>query len=453
MQGDVEPEEVLRRAQILWDADVLPTLESYVRIPNLSPNFAPSWESDGYMDEAVELLASWCRSRPIDGIEVDVVRPAGLTPTLLVDIPAHGAGPDEHEGAEILIYGHMDKQPEFTGWREGLGPWEPVREGERLYGRGTADDGYAVFAALASIEAIRSAGGTHARCLVMIEGSEESGSCDLPATLDAIADRVGQPSLVVCLDSGCPSYDRIWCTGSLRGLAVGTLTVRVLDEGIHSGSAGGVVPSSFRIARILLSRVEDETTGEILLDELKVAIPPNAREEAEAVVGMVGEQAVGEFPVVKGLELMGKDTADRLVRRNWEPAMSVVGAEGLPSPDSAGNVLRPFTSLKLGFRLPPTCDSHAAAEAIERALTADPPLRRRGDLRASLGGRRLGSTRFGEVAGRVSRRGLDRVLREALRHRGRRWDHPVHGDAQRALPRCADHRYRCARAGEQRPRA
>jgi len=301
------------------------------------------------------------------------VRPAGLTPTLVVDVPAHGPAPREHEGPEVLIYGHMDKQPEFSGWREGLGPWEPVREGDRLYGRGTADDGYAVFAALTCIEAIRTAGGSHSRCLVMIEGSEESGSPDLRATLDAIASHIGQPSLVVALDSGCPSYDRVWCTGSLRGLVTGTLTVRVLGQGVHSGSAGGVVPSTFRIARRLLSRVEDEGTGEILLDELKVPIPPGVAEDAEAVAAMVGEEAVGVFPVVGGLELVGTTTADRLVRRNWEPAMSVTGAEGLPSLVSAGNVLRPFTSLQLGFRLPPTCDSHAAADAIERALVADPP--------------------------------------------------------------------------------
>jgi acetylornithine deacetylase/succinyl-diaminopimelate desuccinylase-like protein len=373
MGGRVEPRDVLRRAQTLWDTDVLPTLESYVRIPNLSPHFAPAWESDGHMDAAVELLADWCRTRPIDGIEVDVVRPPGLSPSIVVDIPAHGPEARKHDGPEVVIYGHMDKQPEFTGWREGLGPWEPVREGDRLYGRGTADDGYAVFAALTCIEAIRSAGGSHARCLVLIEGSEESGSPDLPATLDALADRIGQPSLVVSLDSGCPSYDRIWCTGSLRGLVAGTLTVRVLQQGVHSGSAGGVVPSSFRIARMLLSRIEDERTGEILLEELKVPIPPGATGDAEAVAKMVGEEAVGVFPVVEGLELTGDTTADRLMRRNWEPAMSVIGAEGFPSLVSAGNVLRPFTSLQLGFRLPPTCDSHAAARAIERALTADPP--------------------------------------------------------------------------------
>jgi acetylornithine deacetylase/succinyl-diaminopimelate desuccinylase-like protein len=373
MQQQVDPADVIRIASSLWDQQALPALEHYVRIPNLSPDFAPHWESDGHMDEAVEHLAGWCRSRPIEGIEVDVVRPPGLTPTIVVDIPAHGTGPRDHEGPEVLVYGHMDKQPEFTGWREGLGPWEPVREGDRLYGRGTADDGYAVFAALTCIEAIRTAGGSHSRCLVMIEGSEESGSTDLPATLDAIAGRIGQPSLVVSLDSGCPSYDRIWCTGSLRGLVSGTLTVRVMTQGVHSGSAGGVVPSTFRIARALLSRIEDEQTGEILLDELKVPIPPGATHEAESLSAMLGEEAVGVFPVVDGLELLGTSTADRVVRHTWKPAMSVTGAQGLPSLESAGNVLRPFTSLKLGFRLPPTCDSHAAAKAIERALVDDPP--------------------------------------------------------------------------------
>ena len=213
----------------------------------------------------------------------------------------------------------------------------------------------------------------HAVRAILIEGSEESGSPHLPATLDVIADRLGRPSLVVSLDSGCLSYDRIWCTGSVRGLVSGTLTVRVLEQGVHSGSAAGLVPSSFRIARMLLSRIENETTGEILLDELKVAIPSSVRRDSQTVAGMVGDEYFEEFPVVDGLEIAGTHTADRLVRRNWQPAMSVTGADGLPALVSAGNVLRPFTSLQLGFRLSPTCDSRLCAEAIERVLTADPP--------------------------------------------------------------------------------
>jgi acetylornithine deacetylase/succinyl-diaminopimelate desuccinylase-like protein len=375
MTGAVESERLLGEARRLWDTDVLPTLESYVRIPNLSPHFAPDWAEKGFMDQAVDLLAGWCRSRPVDGLRVDVVRPEALTPSIVVEIPASADSPtgDVGEGPGVIFYGHLDKQPEFTGWREGLGPWEPVREGQRLYGRGVADDGYSVFAALSSVEALRASGGSHSGCLVIIEGSEESGSPDLAQTLDELRDRIGRPSLVLALDSGCPTYDRLWCTTSLRGLVSGTLTVRVLDEGVHSGSAGGVIPSSFRIARALLSRIEDQSTGEVLLDELRVPVPWSAVEEAKHVASMIGDMAVGQFPLVEGMRLAGSDVADRLVRRTWEPAMSVTGAEGLPPILSAGNVLRPFTSLQVGFRLPPTCDSAVAAAAIERAFTTDPP--------------------------------------------------------------------------------
>jgi len=370
----VETEKLLERASSVWESDVLPTLETYVRIPNLSPQFAPDWKSDGHMDRAADLLAGWCRARPIDGVRVDVVQPPGLTPSILVDVPGHGAASSAGEDdPQVLLYGHMDKQPEFTGWREGLGPWDPVLEDGHLYGRGTADDGYAVFCALTAIEALRAAGGSHARCLVLIEGSEESGSPDLPATLEAIAGRVGGPRLVVALDTGCATYDRLWCTESLRGLINGTLEVRVLSEGVHSGSAGGVVPSSFRIARMLLSRVEDEASGEILLEEMNVPVPTAAVDAARSLSELVGEAALEDFPVVDGLRLTGSGTVDRILSRTWKPSLSVIGAEGLPDARVAGNVLRPYTALELGFRLPPTCDAARAAVALERALTADPP--------------------------------------------------------------------------------
>lgn len=374
MERAADPEDLVARSQAIWDRDVLPALERYTQIPNLSPHFAPDWQIRGHMDKAVDLIVDWCRSRPIDGVTVEVIRPDGMTPTIVIDVPAHGDGVADKDGNPgVLFYGHYDKQPEFTGWREGLGPWEPVREGDRLYGRGTADDGYSTFAALTAVEALRAGGGRHARCLLVIEGSEESGSPHLAPSLDAIADKTGIPTVVVALDTGCPTYDRLWSTTSLRGLLSGTLRVQVLEQGVHSGSAGGVVPSSFRIARMLLSRVEDEATGEILLPELRTPVSLTVVDEADRLAKVVGESTVGPFPTVDGLELTGADAAERLIRRSWEPSLSVVGAEGLPALLDAGNVLRPYTSLRLSFRLPPTCDSKRAADAVQRVLTADPP--------------------------------------------------------------------------------
>jgi acetylornithine deacetylase/succinyl-diaminopimelate desuccinylase-like protein len=286
----------------------------------------------------------------------------------VIDVPAcHGGSDDD----TVLLYGHLDKQPEMVGWRDGLGPWTPVVEHDRLYGRGGADDGYAAFASLLAIEAAQAQGATHNRCVVLIEASEESGSIDLPAHLDALRDRLGSPSLVLCLDSGCLDDQRLWFTTSLRGMVSGTLRVDVLREGVHSGEASGVVPSTFRIARQLLDRIEDSTTGRILLPELHVAIPADRRLQADDTGA---EFAVGDdYPFVDGARPMVTGSATQLLARTWEPALSVTGAAGLPAVADAGNVLRPSTSLQLSIRLPPTCDHDRARAAVAAALTTDPP--------------------------------------------------------------------------------
>src|SRR6516165_6534532 len=267
-----------------WRADIVPILRDYVAIPNVSPAFDAEWASRGHIRDAVDLVAGWCRSRPIDGLRVEVHELPGRTPLLLCDVPAFGAaGGDD----TVVLYGHLDKQPAMEGWRDGLGPWTPVLDGDRLYGRGGADDGYAAFASLVAIEAVREAGGAHHRCVVLIEASEESGSPDLPAYVEALAHRVGTPSLVLCLDSGALDYDRLWVTTSLRGLANGTLRVEILDEGVHSGSATGIVPDSFRIAREVLSRIEDSRTGEVAVAACRAEVPDDRRREAEETAAVI----------------------------------------------------------------------------------------------------------------------------------------------------------------------
>lgn len=351
-----------------WDG-IVPLLHDYIAIPNVSPVFDPEWKANGHMDRAVALIADWCRARPIPGLSVEVIELEGRTPVILMEIPAT-AGAD---GADtVLLYGHLDKQPEMEGWREDLGPWTPVLEGDRLYGRGGADDGYSAFASLTAVEAVHQAGGSHARCVVLIEASEESGSPDLPAYVDALADRIGTPSLVVCLDSGCIDDQRMWITTSLRGLVGGTLTVDIVTDGLHSGDVSGMVPSTFRIARTLLDRVEEAATGAILLPELNVDIPADRVAEAErtaAEIGRIGDH----YPFVDGAGPTTDDPVEQLLRRTWHPSLSVVGADGLPPTARAGNVLRPSTSLKLSLRIPPTADPDAAAAAVKGALEADAP--------------------------------------------------------------------------------
>lgn len=350
-------------AHRIWEEDVLPTLERYTTVPCLSPAFDPDWESGGHLAEAAALLATWCAARPVNGITAEVVAPDGATPVLLVEAPATGGAT-----GTVVAYGHLDKQPPLGSWRTGLGPFTPVREGDRLYGRGTGDDGYATFAAVTAAELLDTAGIPRPRVLVLTEASEESGSPDLPGHLEALAPRIGRPDLVLCLDSGCLSYDRLWLTTSLRGNLVVSVTVQVLTEGVHSGSAGGIVPTSFRLLRQLLDRLEDPATGEVRVPELRAEVP-DAYRPSEPLPW----QAAEAFPTVAGLELEGASDLDRLVRRAWGPAVAVTGMDGIPAVRDGGNVLRPFTTAKVSLRLPPTVDSRQAAAAVQAVLLADPP--------------------------------------------------------------------------------
>lgn len=363
----MDAQQLTRFVDRVWDTSITPSLVEYVRIPNKSPAFEPEWASLGHMDDAVALIEGWCREQRIEGLHVEVVRLEGRTPLLYMEIPG------DRQDDCVMLYGHLDKQPEMTGWFEHLGPWKPVIEGDKLYGRGAADDGYAAFASLTAIRALREHGGKHARCVVLIEGCEESGSYDLPYYIDHLKDRIGRPSLVVCLDSGCGNYDQLWCTTSLRGMAAGELTVQILDEGVHSGDASGVVPSSFRIVRQLLSRLEDENTGRILPEAFQVDIPQQRLDQADACARVLGPDMYARFPWSNGSGPITKDLTQVVLNRTWRPFLEVVGAGGLPSLRDAGNVLRPSTSVKLSLRLPPTCDPVAAVEALGRVLTDDPP--------------------------------------------------------------------------------
>ena len=352
----------------VWEDSILPALHDYVSIPNVSSAYDAQWRANGHMMRAAELMRDWCVARRIEGMKVELLTHGQLSPLLLIEIPAHLTDRTD----TVLLYGHMDKQPEMTGWREPFGPWTPVVEDGRLYGRGGADDGYAVFASLTAIETAQAEGRPHARCVVLIEASEESGSIDLPGWLDNVSDVLGEPSLVICLDSGCLDYERMWVTTSLRGLADGVLRVDVLDEGVHSGDASGVVPSSFRIARNLLERVEDSATGRILLPELHSDIPAHRTKEAQETAAEFPRPISDHFPFAGGTGPMTHDPAEQLLNRTWRPTLSVTGADGWPATDRAGNVLRPSTALRLSFRLPPTCDADAALAALGSALTSGP---------------------------------------------------------------------------------
>ncbi len=365
----IDPKRTADFVKGVWDDSIVPALSDYIKIPNRSPAFDADWNAKGHMSRAVEQVASWCRARAIAGLKLEVVRlqNAGVerTPVIFIEVPGQSSD-------TVLLYGHLDKQPEMQGWDQGLDPWLPVIRGERLYGRGGADDGYAAFASLTAIEALEQHGVPHARCVILIEACEESGSYDLPAYVEHLAPRIGTPSLVLCLDSGCGNYEQLWGTTSLRGLIGGDLSIEVLREGVHSGDASGIVPSSFRVLRQLLSRLEDERTG-IMLQEFQVQVPSDRLAQARAVAAVLGDDVYRTFPMLPGMQPMHADLVELVLNRTWRPTLSLTGMDGVPASKDAGNVLRPKTVARLSVRLPPTLDADAAALRLRDILENDPP--------------------------------------------------------------------------------
>ncbi len=377
--ASINNDQLLADISRQWDDDIVPELIEYVKIPAKSPGFDRDWAKHGFLDAAIEQARKWVAAQNVAGLTLEVIRTEGRTPVLFFDIPATG-GVDPNR--TVLLYGHLDKQPEMTGWREGLGPWIPVYEDGKLYGRGSADDGYAVFAAIAAIAALDKQGVARPHCVGLIETCEESGSYDLPAYLEMLAPRMGDVQLVVALDSGAGNYDQMWVTTSLRGLVNGTLTVNMLTEGVHSGDAGGVVPSSFRVARQLLDRIDDSRTGVVKPAEFNCEIPSERVTQAKQAADILGEAMWKRFPWDSCCDDGGKfvfvqpvtkDPVELVLNRTWRAALAVTGADGLPSIESAGNVQRPFTALKLSLRLPPLVDATIAAAALKKTLEHDTP--------------------------------------------------------------------------------
>jgi acetylornithine deacetylase/succinyl-diaminopimelate desuccinylase-like protein len=360
-----------------WDRDIVRQLTSYIEIPAKSPGFDGDWARHGLLETVARNAASWVEAQKVEGLKLEIVRLPGRTPLIFFEILATRAGSTQ----TALMYGHLDKQPEFTGWRNDLGPWSPKYEDGKLYGRGGADDGYAVYASIAAVQALKANGGTHPRIVGMIETCEESGSYDLLPYIDALKDRLGDVGLVVCLDSGAGNYDQLWLTTSLRGMASGTLKVEILTEGVHSGDASGLVPSSFRIMRQVLDRLEDSKTGRLLPASFHCEVPADRLAQAKATAAILGEEVYKRFPWVHadcegGSQFALPTTTDpvqALLNRTWTPTLSVTGAEGFPALQDAGNVLRPYTAFKLSLRLPPLVDAGAAVEELKTLLEDNAP--------------------------------------------------------------------------------
>ena len=371
--------KVLSEVSQKWDDDLVGQLSDYIEIPAKSPAFDPDWAQSGYLDIVLERAANWVREQKVSGLTLEIIRLPGRTPVMFFDVPA--TRPQEQGSQTVLMYGHLDKQPEFDGWRAGLGPWTPKYIDGKLYGRGSADDGYATYAAITAIQALKSQQVEHPRIVGLIETCEESGSPDLLPYVDALRTRMGDVGLVICMDSGAGNYDQLWLTTSLRGMASGTLKVEILTEGIHSGDASGLVPSSFRIVRHVLDRLEDSETGRLLPKSFHCEIPAERRQQAQATAAILGDEIYKRFPWAHhdcgGSSLIALpttlDPVEALIRRTWTPTLSVTGAEGFPALKDAGNVLRPYTAFKLSLRLPPLIDAAQAVAELKTLLEDNAP--------------------------------------------------------------------------------
>jgi acetylornithine deacetylase/succinyl-diaminopimelate desuccinylase-like protein len=375
--GTLDPAAALAHVTAKWDGDIVRQVTEYIAIPAKSPGFDKDWVQHGYIDTVMRNAAAWVEAQKVEGLTLEVVRLPGRTPVLFFEVAA--TKPDAVQ--TVLMYGHLDKQPEFTGWRNDLGPWTPKYEDGKLYGRGGADDGYAVYASIAAIQALKAQKAPHPRIVGLIETCEESGSYDLLPYVDALRGRLGDVGLVICLDSGAGNYDQLWLTTSLRGLTVGTLKVEILTEGVHSGDASGLVPSSFRIMRQVLDRLEDSKNGRLLPASFHCEMPADRLAQAKATAAILGDEVYRRFPWAHhdcgGSTLVAlpttTDPVEALVKRTWQPALSVTGAEGFPAMQDAGNVLRPFTAFKLSLRLPPLVDAASATEELKQLLEDNAP--------------------------------------------------------------------------------
>ncbi|WP_431264156.1 M20 family metallopeptidase [Roseateles chitinivorans] len=361
-------------AEKVWDQEIVPALTDYIAIPAKSPMFDADWQANGYIERVVRDAAQWVEGKKIPGLKLEVIRQEGRTPVIFFELPSTKPASTD----TVVLYGHLDKQPEFNGWRADLGPWTPKYEDGKLYGRGGADDGYAIYASITALLALDQQGIPRPRCVGLIEACEESGSYDLPAYIDLLRPRLGNVSLVVCLDSGAGDYDRLWMTTSLRGMVSGVLKVEVLTEGIHSGDASGVVPSSFRILRQVLDRLEDSKTGRLLPESFHCDIPGVRFEQAQATAAILKEEVYKRLPWACGADgapvlPVTSDPVEVLLNRTWRPTLSVTGVDGFPELKSAGNVLRPYTAFKLSLRLPPLIDGNEAALKLKALLEDNAP--------------------------------------------------------------------------------
>lgn len=349
-----------------FDSNILPGLEEFIRIDNLSPEFDPEWETNGKAEKAGMHLLNWAKSQGIKGLKGELIKSPGKTHFLLIEIEPQGIN------KTVLLYGHFDKQPSLGEWEEGLHPNKPVIKNGLLYGRGSSDDGYALFSMIEAVKLIQLQNCKHGHIVIALESGEESGSPDLISYLKTYKERTGNPDLMICLDSGCKDYSCLWLTTSLRGLTKIEVEIECLKEDVHSGEAGGIAPDAFSILRILLNRLEDSKTSKIIVP-LNAEIPKYIMEDAEKLADYLKEKVVTDLvKLADGVVPITDDYKELILNNTWRPTMVVIGINH-PQVEGSGNILRSKIKACLSFRLPPTFNCKDAEKIITEILTKDPP--------------------------------------------------------------------------------
>lgn len=353
--------------QKFWSKEALPALMDFIRLPAKSTAFDPQWKENGYLKGACEFAANWIQ-KTVPDAKCEILEFDGKTPCLFVEIDGY-----QNSDKTVAFYGHLDKQPEAKGWREGLGPWTPVLEGEYLYGRGASDDGYSVYAMITAIEGLRRCKMPYPRIVAIFETQEESGSEDLPDYLLALKERIGSPECFIILDNQCGDYERLWLNTSLRGTITGTLTVKAMDFGIHSGTFSGITPDSVSIAQALVARIHDPITGRVLLKSLHTTIPELRVQQLKEVANELGDNIWKSAPLLPGVSPKHASNHENLIHSIWEPTLTIIGIDGMPSIKDAGSVIQGQVALRLSFRTPPNIDMNQAMNDIVQCLTQDIP--------------------------------------------------------------------------------
>lgn len=245
-----------------------------------------TYRTNGLLEKAIELVDQYVQKLGIKGLERKIFHPEDSNPLVVYKVEPEKM---TEKTRNIMIYGHLDKQPYEEAWAEGLGPTTPVIREGKLYGRGASDDGYSVFSTMLAIKLAQLEGKALPRICLALETEEESGSENLIKLLTLSEDYLGKPDCLFCMDSGVLDYEQLWVTSSLRGVAMVDLQVECALSGYHSGEVGGIVPETFRVVRALLDRVDDTLTGKVAA-AFQSPIPEWKIKEANEVATTQGEK-------------------------------------------------------------------------------------------------------------------------------------------------------------------